>query len=181
MGGWRQAYSSAYSKPRHQIQVSNQRHAPAVLFPRQRTPRYPLDRRLGGPERWSGHRGYRRNHLPLPGTEHRTSSLVRHCTDWATPAKYAKSNVSGLYSCWSSRWWLACLPLDIVCRFSPGRERWIFKGDKNPQHAFLRRGSKAVGSMSLDFTAHWNPFEVWTKIIREAKFIIFFAQFLLFC
>jgi hypothetical protein len=32
--------------------------------------------------------------------------------------------------------------------FNPGRERWIFKGDKNPQHAFLRRGSKAVGPMS---------------------------------
>jgi hypothetical protein len=28
--------------------------------------------------------------------------------------------------------------------FNPGRGRWIFKGDKNPQHNFLRRGSKAV-------------------------------------
>jgi hypothetical protein len=27
------------------------------------------------------------------------------------------------------------------------RGRWIFKGDKNPQHTFLRRGSKAVGPM----------------------------------
>jgi hypothetical protein len=27
--------------------------------------------------------------------------------------------------------------------FEPGRVRWIFKGDKNPQHAFFRRGSKA--------------------------------------
>jgi hypothetical protein len=24
--------------------------------------------------------------------------------------------------------------------------RWIFKSDKNPQHAVLRRGSKAVGA-----------------------------------
>ena len=30
--------------------------------------------------------------------------------------------------------------------FKPGRR--IFKGRKNPQHAFLRRGSKAVGPMS---------------------------------
>ena len=30
----------------------------------------------------------------------------------------------------------------------PGRSRRIFKGDKNPQHAFLRRGSKAVCPMS---------------------------------
>jgi hypothetical protein len=28
----------------------------------------------------------------------------------------------------------------------PDRGRWIFKGDKNPEH--LRRGSKAVGPMS---------------------------------
>jgi hypothetical protein len=28
------------------------------------------------------------------------------------------------------------------------RGRWIFKGDKNPEHHFLRRGSKAVGPMS---------------------------------
>jgi hypothetical protein len=32
--------------------------------------------------------------------------------------------------------------------FKPGRGRWIFKGDKNPQHAFLRTASKAVGPMS---------------------------------
>ena len=32
--------------------------------------------------------------------------------------------------------------------FDPDRGRWIFKGDKNPEHHFLRRGSKAVGTMS---------------------------------
>jgi hypothetical protein len=31
--------------------------------------------------------------------------------------------------------------------FKPGRGRWIFKGNKNPQHDFLRRGSKAVYHM----------------------------------
>ena len=35
-----------------------------------------------------------------------------------------------------------------VCGFDPGRGRWIFKGDKNPEPHFLRRGSKAVGPMS---------------------------------
>jgi hypothetical protein len=29
-----------------------------------------------------------------------------------------------------------------------------FKDDKNPQHTFLRRGSKAVGTMPKDFTVH---------------------------
>jgi hypothetical protein len=28
--------------------------------------------------------------------------------------------------------------------FNLDRGRWIFKGDKNPEHNFLRRGSKAV-------------------------------------
>jgi hypothetical protein len=32
--------------------------------------------------------------------------------------------------------------------FKPGRSRQIFRGEKIPQHAFLRRGSKAVGLMS---------------------------------
>jgi hypothetical protein len=32
--------------------------------------------------------------------------------------------------------------------FAPGRSRWIFRAKKNSQHAFLRRGSKAVGPMS---------------------------------
>ena len=35
-----------------------------------------------------------------------------------------------------------------VRKFKPGRSHRIFKGRKNPQHAFLRRGSKAVGPMS---------------------------------
>ena len=32
--------------------------------------------------------------------------------------------------------------------FKPGRSRCIFQGEKNPQHAFLRKGSKAVCPMS---------------------------------
>jgi hypothetical protein len=32
--------------------------------------------------------------------------------------------------------------------FKPGRSRRIFRGEKTPQHAFLRRGSKVVYPMS---------------------------------
>jgi hypothetical protein len=32
--------------------------------------------------------------------------------------------------------------------FKPGRSRRIVQGEKNPQHAFLRRGSKVGGPMS---------------------------------
>jgi hypothetical protein len=35
--------------------VSGQHHAPAALYPRGKDPRYPLYRRLGGPQRRSGH------------------------------------------------------------------------------------------------------------------------------
>jgi hypothetical protein len=37
--------------------VSGQRHAPAALYPRGKFHRYPLDRRLGGPQSRSGLRG----------------------------------------------------------------------------------------------------------------------------
>ena len=41
------------------------------------------------------------------------------------------------------------LPLSTQVRgFKPGRNRQDFSGRKNPQHAFLRRGSKAVSPMS---------------------------------
>jgi hypothetical protein len=43
--------------------------APATLYTR-----YPLNGRLGGPQSWSGHRGNRKNPLPLPGIEPRSSS-----------------------------------------------------------------------------------------------------------
>jgi hypothetical protein len=46
--------------------VSGQRHAPAALYPWGKDPRYPLERRLGGPQSWSGHRGQWKNHLLLP-------------------------------------------------------------------------------------------------------------------
>src|SRR5215510_370600 len=32
--------------------------------------------------------------------------------------------------------------------FKPGQSRWIFSGEKNPKHVFLRKGSKAVCPMS---------------------------------
>jgi hypothetical protein len=40
-----------------QMGVSGQRHALAALYPRGMDPWYPLYRRLGGPQSWSGYRG----------------------------------------------------------------------------------------------------------------------------
>ena len=43
---------------------------------------------------------------------------------------------------------LACWPLVLKFAGSNQAEVFGFLGRKNPQHAFLRRGSKAVGPMS---------------------------------
>ena len=44
---------------------------------------------------------------------------------------------------------VACWPLEPKFAGSnPTEAVGFFKGEKNPQHAFLRRGSKAVGPMS---------------------------------
>jgi hypothetical protein len=47
---------------------------PFPLYPRERVPRYSLDRRLGGPHSRSGRCSENKN-LPLPGIEPGTSSL----------------------------------------------------------------------------------------------------------
>jgi hypothetical protein len=45
---------------------------PDRALPRGKNPRYPLYRRLSVPQSRSGHRGYRKNPLPLPGIEPRS-------------------------------------------------------------------------------------------------------------
>jgi hypothetical protein len=47
MGEW--MYKSTYSRPQYLLEVSGQLHSPAALPPG-KSPRYPLDRRLGGPQ-----------------------------------------------------------------------------------------------------------------------------------
>jgi hypothetical protein len=50
-----------------------------------------------------------------------------------------------------------------------------FKGDKNPQHAFIRRGSKAVRSC-LKILHVESSLEVFTKILRKTKFLIYLSS-----
>jgi hypothetical protein len=49
-------YRSTFSSPRHLFEVSGQLPSQPV-YPRGNNPRYPLDRRLGGPQNRSGQRG----------------------------------------------------------------------------------------------------------------------------
>jgi hypothetical protein len=65
--------------------VSGQRRAPAALYPRERTPYYTLDRRLGGNQSRSGHRGQGKKLFRLCRGSNPdrpvVQSVVRHCTD----------------------------------------------------------------------------------------------------
>jgi hypothetical protein len=65
------------------MEVSGQRHAPANLRPGKET-RYPLYRRLGGPQ---GQSGRVRKILPPTGIDPRTVQIVAsRYTDYAIPA-----------------------------------------------------------------------------------------------
>jgi hypothetical protein len=50
------------------MEASGQLHALAALPPG-KEPQYPLDRRLGGLQSWSGRGGEAKNSQPLPGLE----------------------------------------------------------------------------------------------------------------
>jgi hypothetical protein len=51
------------------MRVSGQRHAPAALYSQEKDSRFAFYRRLGGIQSRSGHRGSRKNLLPLPWIE----------------------------------------------------------------------------------------------------------------
>jgi hypothetical protein len=55
--------------------VSGEICPPAVLFTRGKDPQYPLDKKVDGPQRWSGHRGQTKNPLSLPRIEPHSVSL----------------------------------------------------------------------------------------------------------
>jgi hypothetical protein len=56
------------------------------------------------------------------------------------------------------------------------QRRWAFKGDKNPQHAFLQRDSKVGGPMSSNFMACKKITCKYEKKFHKAKFIISFTH-----
>jgi hypothetical protein len=67
---------------------------PGRSLPPGKGPRYPFDRRLGGPQSRSEHRGRRKNPLLLPGIEPRSTVVqlvFRHYTTWANPAPLVTS------------------------------------------------------------------------------------------
>jgi hypothetical protein len=70
------------------MEVSGQLHAPAGLPPG-KDPRYPLDRRLGGPQSRSGRGGEEIDFQPPPEIEPWTpivQPVAQRYTDWAKQA-----------------------------------------------------------------------------------------------
>jgi hypothetical protein len=71
------------------MELSGQLHAPAALPPGKEPPlQYPLYRKLGGPQSWSGHGVEEKNSQPSPEIEYPLlQSVVNHyTTDWSIPA-----------------------------------------------------------------------------------------------
>jgi hypothetical protein len=69
------------SSSRYWKEVNGQHHAPAALYPRGKSPQYPLYRRLGGPQSRSGRRGYKKSSASVGDRIPVVQSVVRHCTD----------------------------------------------------------------------------------------------------
>jgi hypothetical protein len=60
--------------------VIGQRHTPVALCYQGKNPRYPLNRRLDGPQTWSGHRIDEKS-FASAGDRTPVKSVVRHYTD----------------------------------------------------------------------------------------------------
>ena len=76
--------------------------------------------------------------------------------------------------------------LEVACWFKPGRSRRIFSGRKNPQHAFLRKGSKAfvrcrrftACKRSLNFTWRSGIFRKNSSAISSFRYLGFWWRHL---
>jgi hypothetical protein len=65
---------------------------PQPLYTQGKSPWYPLDRRLAGPQNWSGHSGEEKNSKPLLGLEPLIIQPVAQCytieLSWITIYNY---------------------------------------------------------------------------------------------
>jgi hypothetical protein len=87
--GGRGDIAPTHSRPRHQMGVSGQRHAPAALYPGGKDPRYPLDRRLAGPQSRLDAEDRGEILCPRRGSNPDcpvVQPVVRHYTAWDNPA-----------------------------------------------------------------------------------------------
>jgi hypothetical protein len=67
--------------------VSDQCHPPAMLYLQEQDCQYPLNSRLGGPQKQSGHRLEEKSLAPVRDRTQVIQTTVRHYTDSATLAQ----------------------------------------------------------------------------------------------
>jgi hypothetical protein len=79
--------------PRHYMGVVS--FTPGPLYPQRKSPGYPLDRRLGGPQSDSGRGGEEENFQPLPGLEPPTQPMGLHLTH-VNPGCFQRWRYDGL-------------------------------------------------------------------------------------
>ena len=105
-GSW--CIALLFLQPRRYMEVGGQRHAPAALPPRKT--RYPLYRRLGGPQVRSERV---RKISPAPGFDPRTvQPVANRYTVWAIPAHFVKCKLV-VVSCFA-------LQLSVLLYFAAG-------------------------------------------------------------
>jgi hypothetical protein len=96
---------------------------PWPLYPQGKSPWYPLDRRLGGPQSWSGHGGEEKNFQPLPGLESLIIQLIVQCytteLSWLLLSKIHWTIMSVLIS----------VKIDYGCPLSDFNEIVLILGD----------------------------------------------------
>jgi hypothetical protein len=85
------------------MEMSGQLHVPAAL-PQGKSPWYPLDRKLGGPQNRSGQRGVEKNSQPLSGLETPIIQAVgQRYTNGAIPAPRSMAMVSQITITYTGR------------------------------------------------------------------------------
>jgi hypothetical protein len=130
MGGWRHT-SIILDLDTRWMWVAS--FMPLPLYPRRNRLRYPSDRRLGGPQRWSGRCGEEKN-LALSGIEPGPSSLF-------------PCHIAELHNCSNKCYFLSHLTYIHVC-VSIACQSWLrpsccrVKTDMDDEKAFLVTGAE---------------------------------------
>jgi hypothetical protein len=129
------------------VEVSTQPHAPTIL-PRGKSPWYPLDRRLGGPQSRSGRGGEEKNSQPRRELNPRTpivQPVALRYTDWAIMAHKPPSGAEvNKWSCTSTYphvfmvWQLRSETPNILCMKLIWKCNDFHRGGSSYTYPFLK-------------------------------------------
>jgi hypothetical protein len=106
------------------------------FIPRERSPRYSLDRRLGGPQSRSGRGGEEKNSQPLPGLEppifHPVAQRYTTEVSWILLRKYGKIQIFGKTAFTNK------LRADWIPQILLGLSNWGGWQERSTQHVWVR-------------------------------------------